>query len=55
MFIIIKINENQRFNKIVINKFVRYDIERYKRIIRSNLLTIHYITFINVFLDDTYL
>ena len=54
IFIIIKINKNQKFNKIIINKFVRLNIERYKFIIKNNLLTFHHITFVNIFFNNVF-
>ena len=54
IFIIIEIDGNQRFNKIVINKFVRKNTERYKIIIRNHFLIIHHITFAGVFLDNVF-
>ena len=52
IFIIVKINKNQRLNKIVINKLIRQNIKRYKRIMKSNLLITHYTTFTNIFLNN---
>ena len=54
VFIIIKIYENQRFNKIVINKFARLNIKRYKFIMKNNFLAFYYIIFANIFLDNIF-
>ena len=54
ILIIIKIYKNQKFNKIVINKFARLNIKRCELIIKNNLLTFYYITFANVFLDNVF-
>ena len=54
MIEIIKLYENQRFNKIVINKFARLNIERYELIIKNNFLMSHHIAFANVFLDNVF-
>ena len=54
VFTMIEINENQNFNKIVINKFIRLNIKRYKIIIKNNFLTFHYITLANIFFDNIF-